>query len=47
MFDIMSLNKQMMIEAILSDDTFILLEELTRWSNKNVFINSINSALDN
>jgi DNA-directed RNA polymerase specialized sigma subunit len=46
MFDIMSFNKQMMIEAILSDDTFILLEELTRWSNKNVYINSIESAFE-
>lgn len=46
MFDIMSFNKQMMIEAILSDDTFILLEELTRWSNKNVYINSIKYAFE-
>lgn len=46
MYDIMSFNKQMMIEAILSDDTFILLEELTRWSNKNVYTNSIESAFE-
>lgn len=46
MFDIMSLDKEMMVEAILSDDTFILLEELTKWSNKNVYINAVNSALD-
>jgi hypothetical protein len=32
----MALDKKMMIEAILSDDTFILLEELTKWSNKDV-----------
>jgi hypothetical protein len=36
----------MMIEAILSDDTFILLEELTKWSNKDVYINTLNSVLD-
>lgn len=45
MLDIMSLDKKMMIEAILSDDTFILLEELTKWSNKDVYINTIESAL--
>lgn len=46
MFDIMSLDKEMMIEAIISDDTFILLEELTKWSDKNVYINTINGALE-
>jgi DNA-directed RNA polymerase specialized sigma subunit len=45
MFDIMALDKEMMVEAILSDDTFILLEELTKWSNKDVYINTINNAL--
>jgi DNA-directed RNA polymerase specialized sigma subunit len=45
MFDIMNLDKQMMIEAILADDTFILLEELTKWSNKNVYINTLNMAM--
>ena len=46
MFDIMSLDKTMMVEAILSDDTFILLEELTKWSNKDVYINTVESALE-
>ena len=45
MFDIMALDKEMMVEAILSDDTFILLEELTKWSNKDVYINTVNNAL--
>lgn len=45
MLDIMSFNKQMMIEAILSDDTFILLEELTKWNNKNLFITTVETAL--
>ena len=45
MIDIMALDKEMMVEAILSDDTFILLEELTKWSNKDVYINTINNAL--
>lgn len=46
MFDIMSFDKPMMVEAILSDDTFILLEELTKWSNKDVYINTVKSALN-
>ena len=46
MFDIMALDKTMMIEAILSDDTFILLEELTKWSDKKIFINTINLAFE-
>lgn len=41
MFDIMNLDKEQMIEAILADDTYILLEELTKWSNKNVYINTL------
>ena len=45
MFDIMNLDKEMMIEYILADDTFILLEELTKWSNKSVYINTLNMAL--
>lgn len=46
MLDLMGLDKEMMIEAILSDDTFILLEELTKWSNKEVYNNSIFGALE-
>lgn len=45
MFDIMNLDREMMIEAILSDDTFILLEELTKWANKDVYINALDEAL--
>jgi hypothetical protein len=46
MFDIINLDKDMMVEAIINDDTFILLEELTKWSNKSVYINSLNIAFD-
>ena len=46
MLDIMNLDREMMIEAILSDDTFILLEELTKWSNKNVYINTLKDTLN-
>ena len=46
MIDIMNFDKPMMIEAILSDDTFILLEELTKWSNKDVYINTLEDAFN-
>jgi DNA-directed RNA polymerase specialized sigma subunit len=46
MLDIMNLDREMMIEAILSDDTFILLEELTKWSNKNVYITALKDSFN-
>jgi DNA-directed RNA polymerase specialized sigma subunit len=46
MVDLLHLDKGMMVETILSDDMFIMLEELTRWSNKEVYINTIDGALD-
>ena len=46
MFDIMHLDKQMMVESIIEDDMFILLEELTKWSNKTVYTNTIENVLD-
>ena len=45
MLDIMNLDRDQMIEAIIADDTFILLEELTKWSNKNVYINALNKVM--
>jgi hypothetical protein len=51
MLDVMNLDKNMMIETILADDMFILLEELTKWSDPEVFIatldNVFNSMADN
>lgn len=51
MLDIMNLDKNMMVESILADDMFILLEELTKWSDPEVFIatldNVFNSMNDN
>lgn len=46
MVDLLHLDKGMMVETILSDDMFIMLEELTRWSNKEVYINTIDGALE-
>ncbi len=39
-------DKQAIYEALIADDMFIMLEELNRWNNKQLFINSIHSALD-
>lgn len=39
-------DKQAVYEALISDDMFILLEELNRWKNKDVFENTISNALD-
>lgn len=47
MCDMLNFDKDTVVENLLADDTFILLEELTKWSNKNVYINSIDSAFKN
>lgn len=46
MVDLLHIDKTMMVETILSDDMFIMLEELTRWSNKEVYVNTIEGALE-
>lgn len=46
MLGLMHYDKAMIVEAILSDDTFIMLEEITKWSNKDVYVNTINTALN-
>lgn len=46
MFDLLNFDKDMIVDAILNDDTFILLEELTKWSNKDVYINTIETAFE-
>lgn len=38
--------KQAIYEALISDDMFILLEELNRWRNKDVLKNTVNNALE-
>jgi DNA-directed RNA polymerase specialized sigma subunit len=46
MFDIMNFDKSMIIETILADDMFMMLEELTKWSNKDIYINTLNNVID-
>lgn len=46
MVELVGFNKQEILEALESDDTFILLEELNRWNNKDVFKLAFYNALD-
>lgn len=46
MLDILGMDKEMMVEAIISDDMFILLEELTKWGNKDIFNGNLYTSLD-
>lgn len=46
MAELVGFNKQEILEALANDDTFILLEELNRWNNKDVFKNAFYNALD-
>ena len=39
-------NKQVVYESLISNDMFIMLEELNRWGNKDNFKNSIIMILD-
>lgn len=40
-------DKQSIYEALINDDMFILLEELNRWRNKDVFKSTVTNALEN
>ena len=46
MVNLINLDKEMIIETILEDDMFILLEELTKWSNRDVYITTIETAFE-
>jgi RNA polymerase sigma factor (sigma-70 family) len=46
MFDLLGMSKEMMVETIIGDDMFILLEELTKWGNKDIYLNTLYSAFD-
>jgi RNA polymerase sigma factor (sigma-70 family) len=45
MIEMFGMDKEVILEMLINDDIFILLEELNRWNNKNTFLNSFNSAL--
>lgn len=44
--ELFGMDKDTIFETLLNDDIFILLEELNRWNNKDVFKTAIESALD-
>lgn len=46
MCELCGLDKNTIIETLVNDDMFILFEELTRWSNKNIFYNTLHNSLN-
>lgn len=46
MVELSGLSKNEILEALVNDDMFILLEELNQWKNKDVLNNSLGYALD-
>lgn len=44
MIELMGFSKEEILEALINDDMFILLEELNRWKNKDVFNRSLNTS---
>lgn len=47
MIDLFGADKDSIIEHLLNDDVFILLEELNKWNNKDVFNRALTNALNN
>lgn len=45
MYDMMGMNKDQIIEVLASNDTYILLEELNKWTNANVYKRALAEAL--
>lgn len=45
MIDLIGLTNEEIINILSNDDMFLLLEELNRWSNKEVFISVVNNSL--
>lgn len=46
LFECMNLPKEELIENLLFDDTYVLIESLTKWADKNKFIKCVNNATD-
>ena len=47
MIEMIHMDREQIIEALLNDDTFILLEELNRWSTADKFETAITTAIHN
>lgn len=46
MIEMLGMDRQQIIETLLADDTYLLLEELTAWKNRQVFMQSVERAMD-
>lgn len=46
MIEMIHMGREQILETLLSDDTFILLEEINRWAKKDVFMNAIENAFE-
>lgn len=44
--DLIYMDKEVIIETLYNDHTYILLEDMTRWNNKQILIQSVNAACD-
>lgn len=44
--ELIGLSKEQILETLINDDMFILLEELNRWNNRNVFYRAIANAVN-
>lgn len=45
MIELFGSDKQYIIEKLIEDDIYILLEEINRWNNKDIFIKALENAL--
>ena len=46
MIEMIHMGREQIIETLLSDDTFILLEEINRWAKKDSFNSAVDNALE-
>lgn len=46
MCELLGMDKETIIETLVNDDIYILLEELNKWLSKDVFVNTLSQALD-
>ena len=46
MVDMLGLDKEQVIETLINDDIYILLEELNKWGNKNIFISTYKKSIE-
>ena len=47
MIGLVGMDKEFILETLCNDDMFILLEELNRWGDKNIFRSALEQALIN